>query len=176
MRPAETTGATTSPVWSSSSFTRLSGGICPGDDDVDGSRLSGGVVSVMAGGSVDAVNAVVAEEAEALVSTGWKAKCFHALVLYRLVFSSRFLRLCSDMTWDRMRLRVSSRVPSETDCGSVWTQNSDDLPPPALLPLRGLRILDTAPPLLASARWDSGGGCERLAWTGGVTKDGGGGA
>lgn len=65
-----------------------------------------------------------------------------------------------------MRLRVSSLVPSDTDLGSVCTQNSVDFPPVALLVLRGLRALVT-PFLFASWRVESAvarGGA--LPWTG----------
>lgn len=43
-----------------------------------------------------------------------------------------------------MRFRVSSRVPSEADWGSVWTQKSVERPPEALLDLRGLRGFEMA--------------------------------
>ena len=55
------------------------------------------------------------------------------LPLGRFVFSSRFLRLCSAMTWERMRLSVSSLAPPATDCGSLCTQKRDCLFADALL-------------------------------------------
>jgi hypothetical protein len=66
--------------------------------------------------------------------SGRKARFFHVLLLlYRRVFSNRFLRLCSDMTCDLMRFSVASREPPLTDCTSALTQNSGD----RLFALRG---------------------------------------
>lgn len=91
------------------------------------------------------------------MSTGWEARCFHALFMYRLELSSLFLRLCSDMTCERMRFRVSSFFPSGTDCWSICTQNRGDLP---LFGWRGLRTRDAAllPAALLAAPWGSGRG------------------
>jgi hypothetical protein len=45
-------------------------------------------------------------------ASGRNARFFHVLfLLYRRVFSNRFLRLCSDITCDRMRFSVSCLEP-----------------------------------------------------------------
>lgn len=78
-----------------------------------------------------------------ICSGGWKGRCLNVLPLYRLVFSKRFFRLCSDMTCDRMRFNVSSFVPADAVSESVLTQNKVDFPD-VLAALRGLRTLETA--------------------------------
>lgn len=73
---------------------------------------------------------------DAPAGSGRKARFFHDLpLLYRRVFSKRFLRLCSDITWDRIRFSVASLDPPLTDCGSEFTQNS-------VAALRGSPALD----------------------------------
>lgn len=78
-----------------------------------------------------------------ICSGGWKGRCLNVLPLYRLVFSKRFFRLCSDITCDRMRFNVSSFVPADAVSESVLTQNKVDFPD-VLAALRGLRTLEVA--------------------------------
>lgn len=69
------------------------------------------------------------ESLDVAIGSGRYARFFHVLLLlYRRVFSSRFLRLCSDITCDRMRFSVSSLEPFCTVWGSELTQNRGDLP------------------------------------------------
>lgn len=107
-------------------------------------RLSGGEVSRISGddelfeldlSEVDDEDGEYIEDSSAresldvAIGSGRYARFFHVLLLlYRRVFSNRFLRLCSDITCDRMRLSVSSLEPFCTVWGSELTQNRGDLP------------------------------------------------
>jgi hypothetical protein len=92
---------------------------------------------------------VVGDDRDDAPGSGRKARFFHdLLLLYRRVFSRRFLRLCSDITWERIRFNVASREPPLTDCGSEFTQKSVERPPPAL---RGSPALDSGAPF--SSAW-----------------------